>query len=158
VLAEDFLKAFTKVDVIVTPDRAYAGHFVLERRRTILSSMYLADIYTVTASLAGICGVSVPCGVSSEGAADRRAGAWSRILARGTVFPPRARAPSKGWPFRQTRSRPYSAKLLPTVRRPDHRSPHGFRATSPPLLASHGRPCSFAHHHNFADVISVVAC
>jgi aspartyl-tRNA(Asn)/glutamyl-tRNA(Gln) amidotransferase subunit A len=29
--------------------------------------MYLADIYTVTASLAGICGVSVPCGVSSEG-------------------------------------------------------------------------------------------
>jgi aspartyl-tRNA(Asn)/glutamyl-tRNA(Gln) amidotransferase subunit A len=30
-------------------------------------SMYLADIYTVTASLAGICGLSVPCGKSSEG-------------------------------------------------------------------------------------------
>jgi aspartyl-tRNA(Asn)/glutamyl-tRNA(Gln) amidotransferase subunit A len=29
--------------------------------------MYLADIYTVTASLAGICGISVPCGNSSEG-------------------------------------------------------------------------------------------
>jgi aspartyl-tRNA(Asn)/glutamyl-tRNA(Gln) amidotransferase subunit A len=29
--------------------------------------MYLADIYTVTGSLAGLCGVSVPCGVSSEG-------------------------------------------------------------------------------------------
>ena len=30
-------------------------------------SMYLADIYTVTASLAGICGISVPCGASKEG-------------------------------------------------------------------------------------------
>jgi aspartyl-tRNA(Asn)/glutamyl-tRNA(Gln) amidotransferase subunit A len=29
--------------------------------------MYLADIYTVTASLAGICGISVPCGESKEG-------------------------------------------------------------------------------------------
>jgi aspartyl-tRNA(Asn)/glutamyl-tRNA(Gln) amidotransferase subunit A len=29
--------------------------------------MYLADIYTVTASLAGICGISVPCGKSREG-------------------------------------------------------------------------------------------
>jgi aspartyl-tRNA(Asn)/glutamyl-tRNA(Gln) amidotransferase subunit A len=29
--------------------------------------MYLADIYTVTASLAGICGVSVPCGTTRAG-------------------------------------------------------------------------------------------
>jgi aspartyl-tRNA(Asn)/glutamyl-tRNA(Gln) amidotransferase subunit A len=29
--------------------------------------MYLADIYTVTASLAGICGVTVPCGATSAG-------------------------------------------------------------------------------------------
>jgi aspartyl-tRNA(Asn)/glutamyl-tRNA(Gln) amidotransferase subunit A len=29
--------------------------------------MYLEDIYSVAASLAGICGVSVPCGVTSEG-------------------------------------------------------------------------------------------
>jgi aspartyl-tRNA(Asn)/glutamyl-tRNA(Gln) amidotransferase subunit A len=29
--------------------------------------MYLADIYTVTASLAGICGISVPCGKSPDG-------------------------------------------------------------------------------------------
>jgi len=28
--------------------------------------MYLADIYTVAASLAGVCGISVPCGVTSE--------------------------------------------------------------------------------------------
>jgi aspartyl-tRNA(Asn)/glutamyl-tRNA(Gln) amidotransferase subunit A len=31
--------------------------------------MYLADIYTVTASLAGICGMSAPCGQSSQGLA-----------------------------------------------------------------------------------------
>ncbi|HET7103417.1 MAG TPA: amidase family protein, partial [Terracidiphilus sp.] len=30
-------------------------------------AMYLADIYTVTASLAGICGVSVPCGKTAAG-------------------------------------------------------------------------------------------
>jgi aspartyl-tRNA(Asn)/glutamyl-tRNA(Gln) amidotransferase subunit A len=30
-------------------------------------SMYLADIYTVTGSLAGICGISVPCGQSRDG-------------------------------------------------------------------------------------------
>ena len=29
--------------------------------------MYLADIYTVTASLAGICGVTVPCGATKAG-------------------------------------------------------------------------------------------
>jgi aspartyl-tRNA(Asn)/glutamyl-tRNA(Gln) amidotransferase subunit A len=29
--------------------------------------MYLADVYTVTASLAGICGVNVPCGKTSAG-------------------------------------------------------------------------------------------
>jgi aspartyl-tRNA(Asn)/glutamyl-tRNA(Gln) amidotransferase subunit A len=30
-------------------------------------AMYLADIYTVTANLAGICGISVPCGSSRSG-------------------------------------------------------------------------------------------
>jgi aspartyl-tRNA(Asn)/glutamyl-tRNA(Gln) amidotransferase subunit A len=66
VLAEDFLKAFTKVDVIVTPT-APTPAFRIREKTDDPVSMYLADIYTVTASLAGICGVSVPCGVSSEG-------------------------------------------------------------------------------------------
>jgi aspartyl-tRNA(Asn)/glutamyl-tRNA(Gln) amidotransferase subunit A len=66
VLAEDFLKAFTKVDVIVTPTAPTPAFCIGEKADDPLS-MYLADIYTVTASLAGICGVSVPCGVSSEG-------------------------------------------------------------------------------------------
>jgi aspartyl-tRNA(Asn)/glutamyl-tRNA(Gln) amidotransferase subunit A len=66
VLAEDFLKAFEKVDVIVTPT-APTPAFRIGEKTDDPVSMYLADIYTVTASLAGICGVSVPCGVSSEG-------------------------------------------------------------------------------------------
>jgi len=66
VLAEDFLKAFEKVDVIVTPT-APTPAFRIGEKTDDPVSMYLADIYTVTASLAGICGISVPCGVSSEG-------------------------------------------------------------------------------------------
>jgi aspartyl-tRNA(Asn)/glutamyl-tRNA(Gln) amidotransferase subunit A len=66
VLTEDFLKAFEKVDVIVTPT-APTPAFRIGEKTDDPVSMYLADIYTVTASLAGICGVSVPCGVSSDG-------------------------------------------------------------------------------------------
>jgi aspartyl-tRNA(Asn)/glutamyl-tRNA(Gln) amidotransferase subunit A len=66
VLAEDFLKAFAKVDVIVTPT-APTPAFRIGEKTDDPVSMYLADIYTVTASLAGICGISVPCGASSEG-------------------------------------------------------------------------------------------
>jgi aspartyl-tRNA(Asn)/glutamyl-tRNA(Gln) amidotransferase subunit A len=66
ILAEDFLKAFEKVDVIVTPT-APTPAFRIGEKTDDPVSMYLADIYTVTASLAGICGVSVPCGISSDG-------------------------------------------------------------------------------------------
>ncbi len=65
-LTEDFLRAFAEVDVLVTPT-APTPAFRIGEKTDDPVSMYLADIYTVTASLAGICGVSVPCGVSSEG-------------------------------------------------------------------------------------------
>ena len=65
-LAEDILKAFTEVDAILTPT-APTPAFKLGEKVDDPVSMYLADIYTVTASLAGICGLSVPCGKSSEG-------------------------------------------------------------------------------------------
>lgn len=65
-LAEDFLKAFAEVDAILTPT-APTPAFKLGEKVDDPVSMYLADIYTVTASLAGICGLSVPCGKSSEG-------------------------------------------------------------------------------------------
>ena len=65
-LTHDFLRAFHEVDVIVTPT-APTPAFRLGEKTDDPVAMYLADIYTVTASLAGICGMSVPAGVSIEG-------------------------------------------------------------------------------------------
>ena len=66
-LAEDFLKVFgTQVDAIVTPV-APTPAFRLGEKSDDPLAMYLADIYTVTASLAGICGISVPFGCSTAG-------------------------------------------------------------------------------------------
>lgn len=60
-IARDFLEAFDEVDVIVTPTSPVPAFKIGERADDPLQ-MYLADIYTVTASLAGIPGISVPCG------------------------------------------------------------------------------------------------
>jgi aspartyl-tRNA(Asn)/glutamyl-tRNA(Gln) amidotransferase subunit A len=65
-LAEEFLRAFVEVDAIVTPTSPIPPFKLGEKTGDPLS-MYLADIYTVTASLAGICGVSVPCGATPAG-------------------------------------------------------------------------------------------
>jgi aspartyl-tRNA(Asn)/glutamyl-tRNA(Gln) amidotransferase subunit A len=65
-LAEEFLTAFAGVDAIVTPTAPTAA-FKLGEKTDDPLAMYLADIYTVTASLAGICGVTVPCGATSTG-------------------------------------------------------------------------------------------
>ena len=65
-LTNDFLGAFEQVDAILTPT-APTPAFKLGEKTDDPMAMYLADIYTVTASLAGICGLSVPCGMSREG-------------------------------------------------------------------------------------------
>jgi aspartyl-tRNA(Asn)/glutamyl-tRNA(Gln) amidotransferase subunit A len=65
-LAEEFLRAFADVDAIVTPTAPTAAFKLGEKTGDPLA-MYLADIYTVTASLAGICGVTVPCGATAAG-------------------------------------------------------------------------------------------
>jgi aspartyl-tRNA(Asn)/glutamyl-tRNA(Gln) amidotransferase subunit A len=65
-LADEFLRAFAEVDAIVTPTAPTAAFKLGEKTGDPLA-MYLADIYTVTASLAGICGVTVPCGVTAGG-------------------------------------------------------------------------------------------
>ncbi len=65
-LAEEFLRAFAEVDAIVTPT-APTPAFKLGEKSGDPVAMYLADIYTVTASLAGICGVNVPCGATKTG-------------------------------------------------------------------------------------------
>jgi aspartyl-tRNA(Asn)/glutamyl-tRNA(Gln) amidotransferase subunit A len=65
-LADEFLRAFADVDAIVTPT-APTPAFKLGEKSGDPLAMYLADIYTVTASLAGICGVTVPCGAIRAG-------------------------------------------------------------------------------------------
>ena len=65
-LAEEFLRAFAEVDAIVTPTSPTPAFKLGEKTGDPLA-MYLADIYTVTASLAGICGVTVPCGATKAG-------------------------------------------------------------------------------------------
>ena len=65
-LAEEFLRAFAEVDAIVTPTAPMPAFKLGEKTGDPLA-MYLADIYTVTASLAGICGVTVPCGATKAG-------------------------------------------------------------------------------------------
>ncbi|MGD0368991.1 MAG: Asp-tRNA(Asn)/Glu-tRNA(Gln) amidotransferase subunit GatA [Acidobacteriaceae bacterium] len=65
-LTEDFLRAFREVDAILTPT-APTPAFKIGEKSDDPVAMYLADIYTVTGSLAGICGVSVPCGKSRAG-------------------------------------------------------------------------------------------
>ena len=60
-IARDFAQAFERVDVIVTPTSPTAP-FRLGERTSDPLQMYLADIYTVTGSLAGLTGISVPCG------------------------------------------------------------------------------------------------
>ena len=64
-IARDFSEAFQKVDAIVTPT-APTPAFQLGEKTSDPLQMYLADIYTVTGSLAGIPGISVPCGTTKE--------------------------------------------------------------------------------------------
>jgi aspartyl-tRNA(Asn)/glutamyl-tRNA(Gln) amidotransferase subunit A len=65
-IARDFAEAFQKVDAIVTPT-APTTAFRLGEKIDDPLQMYLADIYTVTGSLAGVPGISVPCGKTKIG-------------------------------------------------------------------------------------------
>src|SRR5277367_6628615 len=65
-ITRDFLTAFEQVDVIVGPMTPTPA-FKLGEKTDDPMAMYLADIYSVAASLAGICGVSVPCGTTKDG-------------------------------------------------------------------------------------------
>ena len=64
-LTGDFDEAFKKVDVIVAPTSPTAA-FKLGEKVDDPLAMYLADIYTVTANLAGIPGISIPVGQTKE--------------------------------------------------------------------------------------------
>ena len=65
-IARDFENAFREVDAIVTPTTPTPAFRIGEKADDPLA-MYLADIYTVTGDLAGVPGVSVPCGSARSG-------------------------------------------------------------------------------------------
>jgi aspartyl-tRNA(Asn)/glutamyl-tRNA(Gln) amidotransferase subunit A len=65
-IARDFADAFQKVDAIVAPTSPTPAFRLGEKTADPLQ-MYLADIYTVTGSLAGVPGISVPCGKTKAG-------------------------------------------------------------------------------------------
>jgi aspartyl-tRNA(Asn)/glutamyl-tRNA(Gln) amidotransferase subunit A len=65
-LTRDFLAAFAEVDVLIAPVTPTPA-FKLGEKTDDPVKMYLEDIYSVAASLAGVCGVSVPCGNTKDG-------------------------------------------------------------------------------------------
>jgi len=65
-IAQDFWNAFQKVDAIITPTTPTPA-FQLGEKTADPLQMYLADIYTVTGSLAGVPGISIPCGKTKAG-------------------------------------------------------------------------------------------
>jgi len=65
-IKEDFMEAFKKCDCIVTPTSPTAAFKIGERIDDPLS-MYLSDIFTIPANLAGIPGISIPCGFTGKG-------------------------------------------------------------------------------------------
>ncbi|HXM33165.1 MAG TPA: Asp-tRNA(Asn)/Glu-tRNA(Gln) amidotransferase subunit GatA [Chthoniobacterales bacterium] len=60
-IRQDFAHAFEKVDALVSPTSPVPA-FPLGERSVDPLQMYLADIFTIAANLAGICGISLPCG------------------------------------------------------------------------------------------------
>lgn len=65
-IREDFDRVFARCDVILGPTSPTTA-FLIGQRSDDPLSMYLADVYTVTANLAGLPGISVPCGFSGAG-------------------------------------------------------------------------------------------
>jgi aspartyl-tRNA(Asn)/glutamyl-tRNA(Gln) amidotransferase subunit A len=65
-IRQDFEKAFAEVDAILTPTSPTPA-FKFGEKSDDPISMYLSDVYTISTNLAGLPGISVPCGFSSTG-------------------------------------------------------------------------------------------
>lgn len=103
-IQQDFVKAFDRVDVIASPVSPTTAFCVGEKSADPLT-MYLEDIYTIAANLAGICAISIPCGFDAAGlpiglqlmgpsfgeeALFRLGGAFQRSTHHHTMVPPTA--------------------------------------------------------------------
>jgi len=65
-IRQDFVDVFSKIDGLISPTTPEAAFRIGERSADPLR-MYLADVFTIAANLAGICGISVPCGFAKTG-------------------------------------------------------------------------------------------
>jgi len=65
-ISADFNRAFKEVDIILTPTTPNEA-FGLEEKLDDPVAMYLNDVFTVPASMAGLPAMSVPCGLSTSG-------------------------------------------------------------------------------------------
>ena len=65
-IRDDFDRVFADCDVLMGPTSPTPA-FKIGERSTDPLAMYLADIYTISANLAGLPGVSVPCGFTKAG-------------------------------------------------------------------------------------------
>jgi len=65
-IRDDFLHAFRRCDAILAPAAPHPAFKIGEKAADPLQ-MYLSDVFTLPASLAGIPGISIPCGISSNG-------------------------------------------------------------------------------------------
>jgi aspartyl-tRNA(Asn)/glutamyl-tRNA(Gln) amidotransferase subunit A len=65
-IRDDFDRAFTQCDVVMGPTSPTAAFKVGERSSDPLQ-MYLSDIYTISCNLAGLPGISIPCGFTQGG-------------------------------------------------------------------------------------------
>ena len=64
-IKQDFDKVFEKFNAVITPTAPTTAFKIGEKSNDPLS-MYLSDIYTISANLAGIPAISIPCGFSNE--------------------------------------------------------------------------------------------
>jgi aspartyl-tRNA(Asn)/glutamyl-tRNA(Gln) amidotransferase subunit A len=64
-IRQDFLNAFEQVDAILTPTSPTPAFKAGEKSDDPLQ-MYLSDIFTISCNLAGLCGISVPCGFTAQ--------------------------------------------------------------------------------------------
>jgi aspartyl-tRNA(Asn)/glutamyl-tRNA(Gln) amidotransferase subunit A len=64
-IRQDFLDAFEKCDVLMTPVAPTPAFRIGEKIADPLT-MYLSDIFTISVNLAGTCALSTPCGFSGE--------------------------------------------------------------------------------------------
>jgi aspartyl-tRNA(Asn)/glutamyl-tRNA(Gln) amidotransferase subunit A len=65
-IKQDFDRVFKEFDCIVTPTSPTAAFKIGEKMEDPLK-MYLSDIYTISVNLAGIPGISIPCGFTKKG-------------------------------------------------------------------------------------------